>query len=33
MGEPGAEVMTRFLGPENVDRSREYLEQLQVETR
>jgi alkylhydroperoxidase/carboxymuconolactone decarboxylase family protein YurZ len=28
MSEPGAEVMARFLGAENVDRSREYLQQL-----
>jgi 4-carboxymuconolactone decarboxylase len=31
MGEPGAEVMARFVGPENVDRGREYLEQLDPE--
>ena len=28
MSEPGAEVMGRFLGPENVERRRDYLEQL-----
>jgi 4-carboxymuconolactone decarboxylase len=31
MNEPGAEVMARFVGPENVDRGREYLEQLDPE--
>lgn len=31
MTEPGAEVMARFVGPENVDRGREYLEQLDPE--
>jgi 4-carboxymuconolactone decarboxylase len=31
MGEPGAEVMARFVGPENVDRGREYLEQVDPE--
>jgi 4-carboxymuconolactone decarboxylase len=31
MSEPGAEVMARFVGPENVDRGREYLEQLDPE--
>jgi 4-carboxymuconolactone decarboxylase len=28
MGEPGPVVMARFVGPENVERGREYLEQL-----
>jgi len=28
MSEPGPEVMARFVGPENVERGREYLEQL-----
>jgi alkylhydroperoxidase/carboxymuconolactone decarboxylase family protein YurZ len=28
MSEPGEDVMARFLGADNVDRSREYLEQL-----
>jgi alkylhydroperoxidase/carboxymuconolactone decarboxylase family protein YurZ len=28
MSEPGPEVMARFVGPENVDRGREYLESL-----
>jgi 4-carboxymuconolactone decarboxylase len=28
MTEPGPEVMARFVGPENVERGREYLEQL-----
>jgi 4-carboxymuconolactone decarboxylase len=28
MAEPGPEVMARFVGPENVERGREYLEQL-----
>jgi 4-carboxymuconolactone decarboxylase len=28
MSEPGPEVMARFVGPENVDRGRDYLEQL-----
>ncbi|GAC1486537.1 MAG: carboxymuconolactone decarboxylase family protein [Solirubrobacteraceae bacterium] len=28
MSEPGAEVMARFVGAENVERGREYLEQL-----
>jgi 4-carboxymuconolactone decarboxylase len=31
MSEPGAEVMARFLGPENVDSGREYLEELDPE--
>ena len=31
MSEPGAEVMARFVGPENVDPGREYLEQLDSE--
>jgi 4-carboxymuconolactone decarboxylase len=31
MTEPGTEVMARFLGSDNVDRSREYLEQLDPE--
>jgi 4-carboxymuconolactone decarboxylase len=31
MSEPGAEVMARFVGPENVDRGREYLERLDPE--
>lgn len=31
MGEPGAEVAGRFLGPENVERARDYLEQLDPE--
>lgn len=31
MSEPGPEVMARFLGPENVDRAREYLERLDPE--
>jgi 4-carboxymuconolactone decarboxylase len=31
MSEPGAEVMARFVGPENVERGREYLEQLDPE--
>jgi len=31
MPEPGTEVMARFIGPENVDRSRDYLEQLDPE--
>ena len=31
MSEPGAEVMGRFVGPENVDRGRNYLEQLDPE--
>lgn len=31
MAEPGAEVMARFLGEENVDGSRAYLEQLDPE--
>ena len=31
MSEPGAEVMARFVGPENVEREREYLEQLDPE--
>ena len=31
MTEPGTEVMARFLGAENVDRGREYLEQLDPE--
>jgi 4-carboxymuconolactone decarboxylase len=31
MSEPGPEVMARFVGAENVDRSREYLEQLDPE--
>lgn len=28
MTEPGPEVMARFVGPENVERGREYLERL-----
>jgi 4-carboxymuconolactone decarboxylase len=28
MSEPGPEVMARFVGPENVERGRDYLEQL-----
>ena len=31
MSEPGPEVMARFVGPENVDRGREYLEALDPE--
>ena len=31
MSEPGPEVMARFVGPENVERGREYLEQLDPE--
>jgi 4-carboxymuconolactone decarboxylase len=31
MSEPGADVMARFVGPENVDRGREYLAQLDPE--
>jgi 4-carboxymuconolactone decarboxylase len=31
MSEPGPEVMARFVGAENVERSREYLEQLDPE--
>ena len=31
MSEPGAEVMARFLGPENVDGGRAYLEGLDPE--
>ena len=31
MSEPGAEVMARFVGSANVDRSRDYLEQLDPE--
>ena len=31
MSEPRADVMARFVGPENVDREREYLEQLDPE--
>jgi len=31
MSEPGPEVMARFVGAENVDRGREYLEQLDPE--
>jgi 4-carboxymuconolactone decarboxylase len=31
MAEPGAEVMARFVGAENVDRGRDYLEQLDPE--
>ena len=31
MSEPGADVMARFVGPENVARGREYLEQLDPE--
>ena len=31
MSEPGPEVMARFVGSENVDRGREYLEQLDPE--
>jgi 4-carboxymuconolactone decarboxylase len=28
MSEPGADVMARFVGPENVERGRDYLEEL-----
>jgi hypothetical protein len=28
MSEPGVDVMARFVGPENVQRGRDYLEQL-----
>ena len=31
MGEPGVEVAGRFLGPENVEQARDYLEQLDPE--
>jgi 4-carboxymuconolactone decarboxylase len=31
MSEPGTEVAGRFLGPENVERARDYLEQLDPE--
>lgn len=31
MSEPGPEVMARFVGAENVERSREYLEELDPE--
>jgi 4-carboxymuconolactone decarboxylase len=31
MGEPGAEVAGRFLGAENVERARDYLERLDPE--
>ena len=31
MAEPGPEVMARFVGAENVDRGRDYLEQLDPE--
>jgi 4-carboxymuconolactone decarboxylase len=31
MAEPGAEVMARFVGTENVERGREYLEKLDPE--
>jgi 4-carboxymuconolactone decarboxylase len=31
MSEPGPEVMARFVGAENVERGREYLEQLDPE--
>jgi 4-carboxymuconolactone decarboxylase len=31
MSEPGHEVMARFLGPENVERGRDYLQQLDPE--
>jgi 4-carboxymuconolactone decarboxylase len=31
MSEPGPEVMARFVGPENVQRGREYLEALDPE--
>jgi 4-carboxymuconolactone decarboxylase len=31
MGEPGPAVMARFVGAENVDRGREFLEQLDPE--
>jgi 4-carboxymuconolactone decarboxylase len=31
MGEPGPEVMARFVGAENVENAREYLEQLDPE--
>jgi 4-carboxymuconolactone decarboxylase len=31
MGEAASEVMARFIGSENVDRSRDYLEQLDPE--
>jgi 4-carboxymuconolactone decarboxylase len=31
MSEPGPEVMGRFVGPENVERGREYLERLDPE--
>jgi 4-carboxymuconolactone decarboxylase len=31
MAEPGADVMARFVGPENVESGREYLEELDPE--
>ena len=31
MSEPGPDVMARFVGPENVDRGREYLQALDPE--
>jgi 4-carboxymuconolactone decarboxylase len=31
MSEPGPQVMARFVGPENVQRGRDYLEQLDPE--
>jgi 4-carboxymuconolactone decarboxylase len=31
VGEPGPEVMARFMGTENVERGRDYLEQLDPE--
>jgi 4-carboxymuconolactone decarboxylase len=31
MAEPGADVMARFVGPENVARGRQYLEELDPE--
>ncbi|HET7052050.1 MAG TPA: carboxymuconolactone decarboxylase family protein [Solirubrobacteraceae bacterium] len=31
MSEPGADVMARYVGPENVDSGREYLERLDPE--
>jgi 4-carboxymuconolactone decarboxylase len=31
VGEPGAEVMARFVGAENVERGRDYLERLDPE--
>jgi 4-carboxymuconolactone decarboxylase len=33
MSEPGTDVAGRFLGPENVQRARDYLEQLDPELR